>query len=139
MSPSIDFTQVKSLEPIPSDKYLAEITHAETGTSQKGNVKIAITWTVIGGAFDGRKVYDNMTFTPDSAWRAKQTLQALGWSKDFVGDIEAEELIGLQAYIAVGLDEQHGVDESGDEYPPRNKVLKVKPASTAAKGVKDLK
>jgi len=139
MSPSIDFTQVKSLDPIPNGKYLAEITHAEVGTSQKGNVKIAITWTVIGGEYDGRKVYDNMTFTPDSLWRAKKTLQALGWPKDFSGDVEPEELIGQQAQIAVALDAQHGVDENGDEYPPRNKVENVKPAEEAGKGVKDLK
>lgn len=131
--PTIDFSEVKDLVPIPNGPYDAEISFAQEGVSKAGNQKIELRWKVLGGEFANRLVFDNLTFTPNALFRVKQCLAALGWDVKAKGsqEIGAADLVGLQATIVVGLDKQEGTDESGEEYAPRNKVIKYKPVGSA--------
>jgi hypothetical protein len=124
MSPAIDFSQVKGLEPIPDGTYEATIVKAEAGLSKKGNPKIDIRWQVeTEGAV--RTVFDTLTFTPEALWRVKNTLLALDFPDDFNGDVEPEDLIGRSALITV-VTQKGDVDPATNEpYPDRNRVAKV--------------
>lgn len=124
--PAIDFSQVKGLEPIDEGVYEATIVDAKEGISKKGNPKIDLRWQV---DVDGRDriVFDTLTFSPESMWRVKLTLQALGFASDFSGDVEPEDLIGASARITVAIDRGRKDPATGEEYPDRNTVKKVQP------------
>jgi len=126
MSPSIDFSTVKGLEPLPVGVYNATIVKAEEGTSQKGNTKIDLQWRVDGGPFDGRIVFDTLTFTEKAMFRVKNTLLAVGFKKNFSGDVKAEALVGKSAKLTLDIQAGEGVDETtGEPYAPRNRVKKI--------------
>jgi hypothetical protein len=134
--PAIDFSEVKSLDPIPDGSYSAEIVYAEEGTSKAGNPKIDLRWKVIDGEFEGRLVFDVLTFTPAALFRVKNTLKALGWEDSFSGEVAAEDLIGRQATIVVSLQRNTESDPAtGEAYPDRNKVVKVKPLGLGISGL----
>lgn len=124
--PSIDFSDIPTMEPIPAGNYHAEIVFAEVGLSKKQNLKIDLRWKIVGGAFDGRNVFDSLSFHPNALFRVKAVLSALGWKKNFKGTIEAEDLIGREADIRVSIDVSTDIDEdTGEPYPPRNRVKAV--------------
>lgn len=126
MSPSIDFTNVPSLDPVPDGVYQAEVVHAEEGMSKTGNPKIDLRWKIVGGEFDGRQIFDTMSFHPDALWRTKLTLQGMGFSKDFSGDVGASDLVGLTAELVVIKETGRKDQASGEDYPDRNKITRVR-------------
>jgi hypothetical protein len=132
MSPAIDFSQVQDLKPVPPGTYLASITTAKSGMSQAQNPKLDITWKIEEGEFEGRNVFDTLTFSPKSLYRVKGTLIALDFPADFSGEVVPDELVGKTALIVVDIDNNDSgqVDEAGEPYPPRNRVKKVKSASS---------
>lgn len=133
MSPiSIDFSDIPSLEPIDPGTYPMEIVAAEEGESQTGNPKIDIRWKVLDGKYEGRVVFDNLSFAPNALWRTKLQLQALGWGKEFSGEITGEDLIGRIADVTVSKEIGRTNPDTGEAYPDRNRVLKVKPSSLTA-------
>jgi len=130
--PTIDFSEVKDLEPIPNGSYDAEIVFAQEGVSKNDNPKIDLRWKVLAGEFAGRQVFDTLTFTQNSMYRVKNTLKALGFAPAFKGEVVGGDLIGMQATIVVSTDPGSTDPVSGEEYSPRNKVSKVKALGTAS-------
>lgn len=135
MSPIIDFGEVQGLEPVPAGTYKAEVVFAQEGASKAGQPKIDLRYKIIGGEQDGRQVLDTMSFHPQALWRTKLSLQAMGFAKDFSGEIDAGDLIGREVTIVVAIEESSQTDEDGDPYPPRNRVVKVKKAQSNAASV----
>jgi hypothetical protein len=133
--PTINFSDVQDLTPVPQGTYEATIVHSQEGNSKAGYPKIDIRWKIEGGEFEGRQVFDTLSFHPDAQWRTKIALRSLGFPNDFDGDVEAEDLINLSAKIVVGIEDSGGTDESGEPYPVRNRVMKVKPLGTSAKSL----
>jgi hypothetical protein len=124
--PSINFAQVKGLEPVPVGNYTATIIKAETGVSKKGNEKIDLQWRVEGGAFDGRIIFDTLTFTEKALFRVKATLKGLGFPDNFKGEVRSDMLVGKSAKLTVDIQMGEGTDEqTGEVYPPRNRIKKV--------------
>lgn len=123
--PTINFAKVQGLEPLPAGSYTATITEATLGVSKANNEKIDIKWKIEGGQYDGRIIFDTLTFTEKALFRVKATLQGLGFAKDFKGDVKADDLIGRTAKIAVDIQAGNGIDETGEPYQPRNRVKKV--------------
>ena len=130
--PKIKFDEVKGLEPVPAGKYTATIVEAKEGLSSSGNPKIDVQWKIDGGPFDGKRVFDTMAFHEKALFRVKNTLQALGWSKSFDGDVSADDLIGKSAFIIVTIEVSTQQDENGEPYPDRNRVKNVKPLKAAS-------
>lgn len=129
--PAINFSDVKGLEPIPDGVYEGTITYAEEGTSGAGYPKIEIRWKVELPDGTPRLVFDTLAFHPDALWRTKITLRALDFPPDFSGDVTPEDLLGKSAMLTVGL-RKGAIDEaSGEAYPDRNRVVKVKPLASA--------
>lgn len=134
--PSIDFSEVQGLEPVEDGTYEAAIVHAEEGTSKKGHPKIDVRWMIDENEpkeVAGRQVFDTLSFHPDALWRTKLTLQALGFSEDFSGDVETEDLLNQVATIVVVIEPSEQQDPvTGEPYPPRNRIVKVRPAGSSA-------
>jgi len=123
--PSINFAQVQTLEPLPPGNYTATIIKAEPGVSKAGNEKIDIQWRIEGGQYDGRVIFDTLTFVDKALFRVKNTLMGLGFPKDFKGEVRPEDLVGKTAKITVDVQAGNGIDETGEPYQPRNRVKKV--------------
>ena len=124
--PAIDFSKVQGPEPVDIGTYTATIVKAESGTSKAGNEKIDIQWKIEGGKNEGRVVFDTLTFTEKALFRVKATLSALGYPKNFRGDVKPETLVGKTAKITVDIQAGNGVDpETGEPYPPRNRIKKI--------------
>jgi hypothetical protein len=132
---SIDFSEIPSLEPVPAGTYLATIIQADEGESQAGNPKVDLRWKIIGSEFDGRLVFDHLSFAPTALWRTKLFLQAVGYGNGFAGTIEAEDLVGKVANITVAVETGRTNPDTGETYPDRNRIVKVKAAEA---GVEDL-
>lgn len=136
MSPAIDFSEVQGLEPVEAGSYLASIVHAEPGMSKKEQPKIDVRWLIDENEEEGiagRQVFDTLSFHPDALWRTKKTLQALGFSEDFKGEVEVEDLLNQQALIVVDLEDSEQIDPvTGEAYPLRNRIKAVRPASASA-------
>jgi len=129
--PTIDFSEVQDLQPLPDGQYTATVVSAKEGISQNGNPKIDIQWSVEGGDYDGRRIFDTLTFTAKALFRVKATLKGLGFPENFSGDITAEDLIGKTAVITVTTEQSEGINPTTNEpYGPRNRVKKVSPVGS---------
>jgi len=126
MSPSIDFSDVKGLEPIPVGDYLCSLVAAEETVSKAGNEMINLRWKVEEDEFEGRIIFDAMVFTEAAMFRVKQTLRGLGFPKNFAGEIDVEGLVGRTAMLLIDIENSTQTDDDGDPYPPRNRVKKVR-------------
>lgn len=135
MTPAaINFADVQGLEPIPVGVYSATIVEAAEATSKAGNTMINIQWKVSGGKFDGRIIFDQMVFSQKSMYRVKAALLALDFPKNFKGNVNPDELIGKSASLVVEIENSTQVDpDTGEPYPPRNRVRKVKHLGGPAK------
>lgn len=130
MSPVVDFTSVKGLEPLPEGTYLAKVVHSEEGLSSAQQPKIEMRWEIIAPEeYAGRQVFDILSFHPDALFRTKATLVGMGYGDDFSGEINADSLMDKECAITITIDNSGKTDEDGNPYPPRNKVRKVRPAS----------
>jgi hypothetical protein len=133
MSPAMDFTSVKGLEPIPQGEYNVEVAEAKVGESQSGNAKIDVRYKVLDGEYEGRIVFETLSFHPKALWRTKKTLMALGFPEDFSGEIDPEMLLSKMAKITVAVETGRGADpETGEAYPDRNTIKKTQPIGTKA-------
>lgn len=138
--PTIDLTEVKGLTPMDPGTYVATIVSAKEGiAASSGFPKMDLRWKIEGGKYDGRQIFDVMSFKPEALWRVKSTLMALGFPKDFSGELTPEDLIGKTATVVVTISQESEVDpETGDPYPPRNRISKVKSVAAAGKSAADL-
>jgi hypothetical protein len=133
--PAIDFSQVEDLKPIPEGWYLASIVEATPGISQNQNPKIDLRWKVESGEYENRNVFDTLTFTAKAMGRVKSALLALDFPPDFQGEVESDDLVGKTANIMVVIEASDKINpETGEVYPPRNKVKKIKAISTGMGG-----
>jgi hypothetical protein len=127
--PTIDFSEVQGLDPIPEGDYDAEIVYADEGESQSGHPKIDLRWKVLSGEQEGRQVFDTLSFHPKALWRTKATLMSLDFPDDFTGEVTGEELLGRVARIKVKIDPSSGTNpDTGEPYPERNRITKVTPS-----------
>ena len=131
MSPSINFADVKGLDPLPVGKYLATIQVVTEGKSKQNNEKLDLQWKIEGGKYDGRIIFDTLTFTEKALFRVKSTLMGLGFKKDFRGNVGPDMLVGKTALITLDIQASATIDEeTGEPYPPRNRVKRVAPVQT---------
>jgi hypothetical protein len=128
--PQIDFTQVKGQELLPDGVYLVKAVHAEEGLSAQQQPKIDLRWEVIAPEeHNGRIIFDSLSFHPDALWRTKMALTALGFDENFNGEITANDILGREAAVSVGVEKGKINPENNEAYPDRNRVRKVMPTS----------
>lgn len=141
MSPVIDFSDVKGLEPLPVGEYLAKVVHAEEGISTRSQQpKIEYRAEVIAPEeFAGRQFFDGISFHPAALYKAKQKLIGLGFDPAFMGEVSAESLLDREAAFVLEIEEgqpmpEDEAGEPGEKYPDRNRVRRIRPADKYGKG-----
>jgi hypothetical protein len=140
--PEIKFAGVpdqKAFKPAPSGDYILELVDAEDGTVQSGENKGADKTTLqfeIADAegeleqFNGRRIYDNVSYSEKALPRLKTMLKAFG--ADVPDDDSAEplkwewdDLIGKKLLAKVrAVGKQRDKNDPAKEYPPKNSIVR---------------
>jgi len=132
----IDFGEIAGFEPVPEGVYDAEIVQAIPGMSKSNNPKITLQWRVLSGDEENRRIFQDLSFHPKALFATKAVLIGLGFDSNFQGEIDPEELIGLNAELVVAVETSDVINpQTNEPYPPRNVVKKV---TSGASGVSDL-
>lgn len=130
---SIDFSDIEDFEPVPAGVYDAEIIQSKPGKSKAGYPKITLQWRILEGEMENRRIFQDLTFHPKALFATKAVLVGLGFDKEFKGEVDPEELIGLNATINVAVEESEQINPSTNEpYPPRNVVKRVSASDLTA-------
>jgi hypothetical protein len=120
-------------EPLPKGQYVASITDAKVGPLKSGKGQaVQLTWEIEGGKYANRLIFDRVIVSHESAEAMKFGGRKLKDIADACGVKEAitdlTVLLNKPCLISVGIE----VDDTG-EYPPKNKVGRVKKIGDAAK------
>jgi Protein of unknown function (DUF669) len=94
---------------IPPGEYGVKVVSAEWTESNAGNAMIA--WILQGttGKAKGKKFYYYTTDTPDSVWKMKDSIEAIGIEvPDGELDVDPSEFVDLEAVAIVSDDEYQG-------------------------------
>jgi hypothetical protein len=128
---NIDFTDVKVIEPIPVGVYQVLVTDAE---AKEGKDFPYVSWefTVDGGEFEGRKLWNNTSVSPKALWKLKEALIALGADPaSLLGAVsfDPQDYVGRQCMAIVNIEPRSDTGEN------RNTITKLipLPAGTATK------
>ena len=129
----IDFSDVEGLKPIDPQRAAFEVEAADAVVSLSGypNVRVTLRLTE-PEELEGRKIYDNFSFHTNALNFTKSKLVPLGLG-DFNGDAGdlAEELIGIDGVVFVGIEDSGKINEdTGEPYPPRNVAKRYFPPGT---------
>lgn len=131
----VNFSGVSDFKPIPEGEYEATFTEFTEPKPSKasGQLTTRMTYTIQDDEFQGRKVFQNLSFAEAALWNMKRTLIRLGANEDVVSDPEGfdvEEvlsgLVGSPCRVVLVLSEYQGV--------MRNAVQEVKEAATSLFG-----
>ena len=111
-----------AFEPIPEGRYVASITDAKAGPLKSGKGQaVTATWEVQGGEYAGRRVFDRIIVSHESADAMKFGRRKLKDVAAACGVTEAiTDLSVLQnkpCSIFVKIE-----DDPTGEYPPKNRV-----------------
>lgn len=120
----LDFSQVKDgFEAIPKGIYSSYFFDLVKGMSVNNNPKLDITFKISEGAYKGRLLWMHPSLQPQSLWRIKRLLVAVGTTLELTGDIKVSQIIhaleNKPCRIIVDCDETK-------DFP--NKVTDVLPA-----------
>lgn len=106
---SLDFTGVKNFKTIPEGSYIVEVVSIEQGTSSNDNPTLNWEFEVAEGSNKGSKLWYTTTLTPDSMWKTREVLDALGQEiPDGEMDCDLDELVGTQCGVNVFHEEYEG-------------------------------
>lgn len=125
---TLNFTGVQAsgdLSPIPDGTYDMSVVSVKPKTASTGSPMLEWVFEVEGGNFTGRRVFSNTILLPNSLWRTKDFLIALGFTEEELGgefELVPSELIGLRAYAIVGSKMVSGT--------MRNEIIRLVPSTT---------
>ena len=107
-----DLGDVKSdFEPLPEGQYMARLTECELVKSSTGKDMLKITWSVIEGEFEGRRLWDNVVLSVD--WKVKQYADLAGIESG--SSLDTDDFKGIEALLTVGQREIAGRDKPGND------------------------
>jgi len=71
MTIKLDFSNVTggNFEPIPAGDYVVEIEKVENRTAKSGNEMLSLTFNVVEGEYEGRKIFDLYVLTEKALWK----------------------------------------------------------------------
>ncbi len=111
--PLVDGSAITTFEPIEPGTYEAQLSEAELVVkSPPGYYKCTYTVTE-SGEFEGRKAFTNLSIKPQSLWRFKRDMMALGADEaDFEGEFDTDPIIegavGEPCRIKVSVEDYEG-------------------------------
>lgn len=117
-------------EPLPANSYDVQVSEAEASKTAKDKTMFKVTFTVLNGPFANRKLWSNLTVSPESPPALGiffSQMAALGLTKDYFStgpspEAIAASLVGKQANVSVVQREWGG--------SIRNDVKTIKPPRT---------
>ena len=140
--PKINFAGVedqKEFQPAPSGDYILELVDYEDGTVQSGpnagSDKTTLQWEIVDcegdlEKYNGRRIYDNVSYTEKALPRLKTMLKAFGAeipdgdNADDV-DFEWDDLLGQKLMAKVrSVGAQRDKSDPSKEYPPKNTIVR---------------
>ena len=127
-----DSQEGNSWDLLPADKYLAQIVEASVLQPRNGDgYYVALTWRIIDGPYEGRQVWQRITYLHSSEQAqtiGRKALKDLCIALGVTEHVEDVEIFMFkEARIRVGLEK----DKTG-EYDDKNKVKCVLPPEQAS-------
>lgn len=122
MSIKLDFSNVTggNFEPIPAGDYVVEIEKVENRTAKSGNEMLSLTFNVMEGEYEGRKIFDLYVLTEKALWKLKDLLVAVGVDTEGMVDLDVDDLVGEVFVANIEIQESQG-------YDPQNRIKQHKP------------
>ena len=121
--PQIDFSKIPNMEdytPLPPGKYLARLDEIEETKTKDEAEMWKLKFTVVSGAAEGRKIFDQMVFSEKAFKRVKLICSRLGGiNTDANINLTPDMLKGQSVVLEVVIESY--ADENGVE-KKRNKV-----------------
>ena len=90
--------------PIPDGEYLMAVDSIQEKQTAKGDTMWALTLVVKGEQHNGRKIFDNLTWSTEGLKRVKFVLRRLGLELSGEQEVTMEDVIGRSAYVTVFQD-----------------------------------
>jgi hypothetical protein len=125
---NIDFGAKEQYEIIPQGEYRVQVTDTETKESKSGKPMLGLTFEIVEGDYENRKLFSNLMLDdPKALWRTRRDLGVLLGTSDLEGqfDFNTEDLIGAEAIAKV----THRVwkESDGGDGEARPNVQKLEP------------
>ncbi|MFZ5674300.1 MAG: DUF669 domain-containing protein [Pseudomonadota bacterium] len=126
-------------EPIPPGEYMLQVEKSElTPTKDQSGIILAVTLTVAGGEYEGRKIFPRFNIRNKSMQAQtigigefKALCAACGVDYEVArGNTDALNYVPFKALV--GMEKESMNKETGQPYAPRNRVTKYIPAGGAA-------
>ena len=109
---SLDFSSVKTFEPLPAGVYTAVLKKAEIGLSKNQQPKIAIEMLVTAPEeYADKKIFDNPSLQEQALFKVKNLIEALGGEPKQIRNSKAlakllEESLDTTLGVALSVDKQ---------------------------------
>lgn len=122
MSIKLDFSNVTggNFDPIPAGDYVVEVEKVENRTAKSGNEMLSLTFNVMEGEYEGRKIFDLYVLTEKALWKLKDLLVAVGVDTEGMVDLDVDDLVGEVFAAKIEIQESPG-------YDPQNRIKQHKP------------
>ena len=121
--PRINFSTVDAISdyaPLPDGEYTCSLADIETDITRVGDLMWKLRWTVEGGEYAGRLLFDNMVFSAKALPRAKLICASCGLDITREIDLEPAALLGKHARITTYVEEyrdDQGVAKARNRIP----------------------
>jgi len=125
----VDFSDVKTFEPLPIDWYNVEVSDARIGKSQAGNAKVTLILKVTDGEHEGRNLICDLVLEGDGRWKTKQAFEALLGEAEGQVSISTETLVGTACTVRVT--QRVWREEDGGDGTVRNNISTFRPLQFA--------
>lgn len=106
--PHIDFSVIEdtgTYAPVPEGRYRAEIIDVEESATRNGDELWKLTLSIAEGDSEGRRIFDNLVFSPKAMPRVKMICSRLGVDVSGRVDLKPDALIGKTCVINVEVHE----------------------------------
>lgn len=97
---NLDFSSVKSLEPLEEGIYELEITKVEEKVASSGNPMLTVEFST-----DGRKIWENYVLIDKCLFKLKELFDALGIDTSEIVEMDVQDLVGSNVKARVIQDE----------------------------------
>lgn len=112
--PRIDFSNVSDnndFAPIPDGHYVGRLTDVEIDRTKAGDEMWRLRWTIEGGEYAGRLLFDNLVFSSKALSRVKLVCGCCGL--DTTGTVELEPTMLLDKRIEITTYQEEYTDDAG--------------------------
>lgn len=97
---NLDFSAVKSLEPLEEGVYELEITKVEEKVASSGNPMLTVEFST-----DGHKIWENYVLIDKCLFKLKELFDALGIDTGEIVEMDVQDLVGSSVKAKVIQDE----------------------------------